>query len=85
MDGACKEWWYKDKMMGVSKKGYFCLFKPYILTINYRCLEDLLLIFGPSWAQNTILPKNYMGVNPLFYRDLGKAIAHFSKFSITDE
>ena len=56
MDGACKEWWYKDKMMGVSKKGYFCLFQPYILTINYRCLEDLLLIFGPSWAQNTILP-----------------------------
>ena len=48
MDGACKEWWYKckewwykDKMMGVSKKGYFCLFQPYILTINYRCLEDL--------------------------------------------
>ena len=67
MDGACKEWWYKckewwykDKMMGVSKKGYFCLFKPYILTINYRCLEDLLLIFGPSWAQNTILPQ-YIG------------------------
>ena len=48
MDGACKEWWYKDKMMGVSKKGYFCLFQPYILTINYRYLEDLLLIFGPS-------------------------------------
>ena len=66
MDGACKEWWYKckewwykDKMMGVSKKGYFCLFQPYILTINYRCLEDLLLIFGPSWAQNTILPKTF--------------------------
>ena len=59
MDGACKEWWYKDKMMGVSKKGYFCLFQPYILTINYRCLEDLLLIFGPSWAQNTILPFIY--------------------------
>ena len=35
-------------MMGVSKKGYFCLFQPYIPTINYRCLEDLLLIFGPS-------------------------------------
>ena len=46
MDGACKEWWYKDKMMGISKKGYFCLFQHYILTINYRCLEDLLLIFG---------------------------------------
>ena len=62
MDGACKEWWYKckewwykDKMIGVSKKGYFCLFQPYILIINYRCLEDLLLIFGPS-CQNTILP-----------------------------
>ena len=53
MDGACKEWWYKDKIMGVTKKGYFCLFQSYILTINYRCLEDLLLIFGPSWAQNT--------------------------------
>ena len=51
MDGACKEWWYKDKMMGVSKKGYFCLFQPYILTINYRCLEDLLLIFGSSWPK----------------------------------
>ena len=37
MDGACKEWWYKDKMMGVSKKRYFCLFQPYILNINYRC------------------------------------------------
>ena len=68
MDGACKEWWYKckewwykDKMMGVSKKGYFCLFQPYIFTINYRCLEDLLLIFGPSRAQNTILPKLYLG------------------------
>ena len=47
MDGACKEWWYKDKMMGVSKKGYFCLFHSYILTINYRCLKDLLLIFAP--------------------------------------
>ena len=47
MDGAYKEWWYKDKMMGVSKNGYFCLFQPYILTINYRCLEYLLLIFGP--------------------------------------
>ena len=46
MDGACKEWWYKDKMMGVSKKGYFYLFQPYILTNNYRCLKDLLLIFG---------------------------------------
>ena len=55
MDGACKEWWYKEKIMGVSKKGYFCLFQPYILTINYKCLEDLLLIFGPSGAQNTIL------------------------------
>ena len=51
MDGACKEWWYKDKMMGVSKKGYFCLFQPYILTINYKCLEDLLLIFGPTWPK----------------------------------
>ena len=57
MDGTCKEWWYKDKMTGVSKKKYFCLFQPDILTINYRCLEDFLLIFGPSWAQNTILPK----------------------------
>ena len=63
MDGTCKEWWYKckegwykDKMMGVSKKGYFCLFQPYIITINYRCLEDILLIFVPSWVQNTILP-----------------------------
>ena len=44
-------------MTGVSKKKYFCLFQPDILTINYRCLEDFLLIFGPSWAQNTILPK----------------------------
>ena len=56
MDGACKEWWYKDKMMGVSKKWYFYLFQPYIFIINYRCLEDHLLIFGPNWAQNTILP-----------------------------
>ena len=56
MDGACKELWYKDKIIGVSKKGYFCLFQPYILTINYRCSDDLLLIFGPNWAQNTILP-----------------------------
>ena len=56
MDGACKAWWYKDKMMSVSQKGYFCLFQPYTLTINYRCLEDILLIFGSSWAQNTILP-----------------------------
>ena len=51
MDGACKEWWYKDKMMDVSKNGYFCLFQLYILIINYRCLEDFLLIFGPSWPK----------------------------------
>ena len=51
MDVTYKEWWYKDKMMGVSKKGYFCLFQSYILIINYRCLEDLLLIFGPNWAK----------------------------------
>ena len=66
MDGACKEWWYKDKMMGVSKKGYFCLFQLYILTINYRCLEDLLLIFGPSWVQNTILPKYNIMIKLIF-------------------
>ena len=71
MDGACKEWWYKDKMMGVSKKGYFCLFQPYILTINYRCLEDLLLIFGPSWTQNTILPmvKGVLSKNNVFEKE----------------
>ena len=50
MDGACKEWWYKDKMMGVSKKGYFCLFQSYILTINYRCLKDFLLIFKTQFS-----------------------------------
>ena len=64
MDGACKEWQYKDKIMGVSKKGYFCLFQSYILTINYRCLKDLLLIFGFNQAQNIILP--------IFYKWCGK-------------
>ena len=64
MNEACKEWWYKDKMIGVSKKGYFCLFQPYILTINYRCLEDLLLIFGPSRTQNTILPFSTLCCGP---------------------
>ena len=54
MDGARKEWWYKDKMVGVSKKRYFCLFQPYILTINYRCLEDLLLI-GPKTQFSQVL------------------------------
>ena len=28
--------------------------------LKYGTYEDLLLIFGPSWAQNTILPKIYM-------------------------
>ena len=67
MDRACKEWWYKDKMMGVSKKGYICLFQSYILTINYRCLKDLLLIFGASWAQSTILPFKYFNVRDSIY------------------
>ena len=44
MEGAYKEWWYKDKNDGCKSKGYFCLFQPYILVINYGYLKDLLLI-----------------------------------------
>ena len=48
MEGAYKEWWYRDKNDGCKSNGYFCLFQPYILIINYGYLEDLLLIIKPK-------------------------------------
>ena len=39
-----------------SFEGYIDLFKFYILPINYTTFMDQILIFEPSWIQNTILP-----------------------------
>ncbi|RVW46546.1 UDP-glycosyltransferase 90A1 [Vitis vinifera] len=32
MDGACKEWWYKDKVIGVSKNGYLFIAVTFFTT-----------------------------------------------------
>ena len=44
-----KEWWYKDKNDECKSKGYFCLFLSHILVINYRYLNDFLLIIKAKW------------------------------------
>ena len=44
MEVACKEWWYKNKNDRYKLNGYFCLFIPQIVVINYECLENFLLI-----------------------------------------
>ena len=39
-----------------SFEGYIGLFTFYIFFINYVIFMDQILIFGPCWFQNTILP-----------------------------
>ena len=41
---------------------YIGLLTSYIISINYISYIDEMLFFGPSWAQNTIVPK----LKPLF-------------------
>ena len=45
--------------------------------LKYGTYEDLLLIFGPSWAQNTILPRFYTHSAVLMPWLNGKAFIHF--------
>ena len=39
-----------------SFEGYIGLFIFYILPLNYVTFMGQILIFGPSWVQNTIFP-----------------------------
>ena len=50
-----------------SFEGYIGLFTFYIILINYATFMDQILIFGPSWTQNTIVSKIYTFLNYLIY------------------
>ena len=50
MEVTYKEWWYKDKNDGCKLKGYFYLFLSRILTMNYGCFNDFLLIIKTKWV-----------------------------------
>ena len=38
-------------------EGYIGFLTSYIISINYVSYMNQMLIFGPSWAQNTIILK----------------------------
>ena len=63
-----REWKVSCFLFLFDNKGHFRKIKCFIsffsicrlslgVGFQYETYEDLLLIFGPSWAQNTILPK----------------------------
>ena len=44
-------------MVENSFEEYIRLFIFYIIPINYATYMGQILIFGPNWVQNTIIPK----------------------------
>ena len=63
-----REWKVSCFLFLFNNKGYFRKIKCFIsffsicrlslgVGFKYETYEDLLSIFGPNWAQNTILPK----------------------------
>ena len=85
-----REWEVSCFLFLVDNKGHFWKIKCFIsffsicrlslgVGFKYETYEDLLSIFGPSWAQNTILPIN----KPVFFflQLNSKLSSHYSQLT----